>query len=175
MTVFERYTEPARRAIFFSLWHARLGEEAAIDSVHLLRGLTQEENSRANTIFQLREQFPIQGDRPSRFATHEDVPKPDLPLNPEAKRILARTAWEANAMRDYWIDNEHLLLGVLAEPRCQAAQYLAKAGLSLKHARRAIIENKSSRPDYGPVPELWSVQSPWDRLVFKWRMRKYQS
>jgi hypothetical protein len=68
---------------------------------------------------------------------------------------------------------EHLLLGIILELKCEAAEYLAKARLDIKSARRTVVENKSSRPEYGPVPQWWDVQSPLERLVFKWRMRKY--
>jgi ATP-dependent Clp protease ATP-binding subunit ClpA len=162
-------------ALWYAVCYSRLAEASGIDSVHLLRGLMYEENSRVNTIFRLREYFPLYCGCPSRFATFAEVPKPKPAFDRDARRILARTNWEADAMRDYWIDTEHLLLGILADPSCQAAQYLAKAGLNLKDARRAVMANKSSRPDHGPVSEWWGLRSPWDKLVFKWRMRKYQS
>jgi ATP-dependent Clp protease ATP-binding subunit ClpA len=173
--MWERMAEPARRATFFALWYARIAECAKTDSVDLLKGLMYEEAFRANTIFGLREHFPHRCNCPCKFVTSEEVPKYTPALTDDFKRILARTAAEADAMRDYWIDTEHLLLGIMAEQGCPAAQYLAKAGLTLKTARRAVIENQSSRPDYGPVPQMWSIQSPWERLVGKWRMRRYTS
>jgi Clp amino terminal domain, pathogenicity island component len=170
--VYERYADPARRAIFFSLWYSRLGESPAADSVHLLKGLMYDETFRANTMFRLREHFVLHCSCPSKFATCEEVPEIKPVLADDVKRILARTGWEADALRDYWIDTEHFVLGILAEPSCRAAQYLAKAGLTLNDSRCAVVENKISRPDYGPVPDLWSVQSPWERLMFKWRMHR---
>jgi len=161
-------------ALWYAICYSRLGECLAADSVHLLRGLVYDENCRANTIFNLREHFPLYCSCPSRFATPEEVPKTKPAFTDDMKRILARTAWEADAMRDYWIETEHLLLGIMAERRCLAAQYLATTGLTLKDARRRVMENKPSRPDYGPVSQWWRLSSPWDNLVFKWRMRKHR-
>jgi hypothetical protein len=36
---------------------------------------------------------------------------------------------------------------------------LAMAGLTLEAARKAIQENKSSRPDYGRVPRGWWIKA----------------
>jgi ATP-dependent Clp protease ATP-binding subunit ClpA len=96
------------------------------------------------------------------------------PLTDEVKKILARTAMEADAMRDYWIDAEHLLLGILAEPNCTAARNLAKAGITLKSARRVVIENKASRRDYGPVPAPKVGSSLVERMIFQWRKWRYR-
>jgi hypothetical protein len=80
---------------------------------------------------------------------------------------------EANVLRDYWIDTEHLLLGILGERSCVAAQYLSKAGLELRAARRVVVENKSARPEYGPVSLWWRLGSPLEWLMFKLGLWKY--
>jgi ATP-dependent Clp protease ATP-binding subunit ClpA len=131
-----------------------------------------DDDSRSNTLFRLREHFPLYRGDPHKFASSEDVPNPTLPLDNACKRILARTATEAGTLNDYWIDTEHLLLGILAEPSSMAAEYLAKTGLTLKGARRIVVENCSSRPDYGPVPPQPGQQSPLQRWISKWRTRK---
>jgi hypothetical protein len=76
-------------------------------------------------LFRLREIFPLHCGCPKRFTSLESAPKSNPQLTDDAKRILARTAWEADAARDYWIDTEHLLLGILGEKTCLAAQHLA--------------------------------------------------
>jgi ATP-dependent Clp protease ATP-binding subunit ClpA len=172
--MYERYTQPARRAIFFAVWYARLAETAHIESVHLLKGLMHDDDSRANTLFQLREYFPLYNGRPSKFATSKDVPERETLLTNEVKRIVRNAAWETDLMGDYWIDTEHLLVGILKEPASVAAQYLAKTGLTLKDARRRVMDSKPSRPDYGPVPPSWMQRSPVENFIYKWRMRRYR-
>jgi hypothetical protein len=133
-----------------------------------------DDDSRANTLFQLRERFPLYCGGPSKFATSEDVPKRETLLTNDAKSVLRSAAWEADMMGDYWIDTEHLLLGILKEPASVAAQYLARTRLTLKDARRLVMDNKESRPDYGPVLPWWKLRSPLENLIYKWRMRRYR-
>src|SRR5689334_3849769 len=121
--MFERCTESMRRAIFFATWHARLAETLNIDPVHLLRALMWDENSRANTLFQLRQHFPLHHTCPSRFATSKDVPEVETFLEEDTKSVLRAALAEADMLGDYWIDTEHLLLGILKEPASVAAQY----------------------------------------------------
>lgn len=172
--MFERCSDPTRHAIFYARAVATLNGSPTIDSVYLLLGLMWESGSRAHALFHLRETFPLYRGCPWKYASLEAAPEINPQLTDDAKRILARTQWEADAARDYWIDTEHLLLGILGEKACPAEQYLTRAGLTLKSARRLVAENKVSRPDYGPVSPWWGLQSPLERLLFKWRSRKYE-
>src|SRR6476469_2918098 len=173
--MFERCSDPIRRAIFYARAVATLNGSPTIDSVHLLLSLMWKADFRAQELFHLRDTFPLHCGCPWKFASLEAAPQSDPQLTDDAKQILVRTQWEADAARDYWIDTEHLLLGILGEKTCLAAQHLTSAGLTLKSARRLVAENKASRPDYGPVSPWWGLQSPFERLLFKWRSRKYES
>jgi ATP-dependent Clp protease ATP-binding subunit ClpA len=172
--MFERCSDPTRYAIFYARAVATLNDSPVIDSVHLLDGLMWKSESRAQVLFHLREVFPLHGGCPWKFASLETAPQSNPLFTDDAKRILARTVWEADAARDYWIDTEHLLLGILGEKTCLAAQYLTRAGLARESVRRVIAENKATRPAYGPVPPWWGPRSPWERLWFKWQSRKYE-
>lgn len=156
--MFERCTEPARRAIFYARAITLLSDAAEITSVDLLGGLLWEDDSRAETIFQLRERFPVWGGRPYKFAALPDRPD-GPPLDKHSKMILAWTEMEATRMRDYWIDTEHLLLGILRVRKSPAAQYLAMTSLTLDAARKTIEDNKASRPHYGRVPRWWPIKA----------------
>jgi ATP-dependent Clp protease ATP-binding subunit ClpA len=172
--MFERCSDPTRHAIFYARAVATLNDSPVIDSVHLLYGLMWKSESRAQVLFRLHELFPAHRGCPWKYKNLEAATEGNPQLTNDAKLILARTAWEADAARDYWIDTEHLLLGILGEQTCLAAQHLAKANVTLKSARGIVAANKGSRPDYGPVSPWWGLQSPWDRLLFKWRSRKYE-
>jgi len=150
-----RYTDPAKRAIFFARAVALLNEASAISADHLLSGLIWEESSRAQTIFRLREYFPLYSGCPWKIAHLPDVQGP--PLARESQRILASATLEAARLADYWIDTEHFLLGILRESSCTAAGTLAKTGLNLEKARRAVKEGMPSRPNYGPAPLWWRL------------------
>jgi hypothetical protein len=126
--------------------------------------------SRAQTLFHLREKFPQY--RRERRSLLMAAKSQGLLLTNEAKIILARTAMEADAMGDAWVDTDHLLLGILAEPGSLPAQHLAEAGITLENARHVVMENRSSRPDYGPVIPLGESRSLRDWLMSKWRRWK---
>ena len=173
--MFERCSDPTRRAIFYARAVATLNGSPIIDSVHLLLGLMWKSDSRAQELFHLREMFPLYRRVPGSLQVLKRRRKATRCSRTMQNEFWRRTQWEADFARDYWIDTEHLLLGILGEKTCPAAQYLTSAGLTLKNARRLVTENKASRPDYGPVSPWWGLQSPFERLLFKWRSRKYES
>jgi ATP-dependent Clp protease ATP-binding subunit ClpC len=173
--MFERYTESARRTIFFARYITLMNEAPGIDPTHLLYALMWDEHSRSNVLFRLRKIFPMYRGRPYKCADYELVKAvAGPPLTDESKKVLTRAKLEADAMDDFWIDTEHLLLGILSEPTCAAAQYLAKASGDLPNARRIVIGNKSSRPDYMAVLQDQSLLKrgllKWHRLRFKMKM-----
>src|SRR5579859_6313744 len=166
--MFERYTEPARRAIFFARAIAIRNSAPMVDSTHLLWALMWPDTFRAQVLFRLRDKFP-QYRRSSYdsllIATWKGK---DLRLTDEVKKILAYSAMEADAMGDAWVDTDHMLLGILREPDGQAAQQLIAAGITLENARSLVMENRSSCPDYGPVIPLGTSPSPRVWLKSKW-------
>jgi hypothetical protein len=88
------------------------------------------EDSRAQVLFRRREIFPLYKGCPHKSVNvNLAMAVQGPPLSDDRKRIVARAAPEANAIRDYWIDTEHLPLGILAEPACLAAQHLGKTGI----------------------------------------------
>jgi hypothetical protein len=54
----------------------------------------------------------------------------DLPLSNECKRVLAYAAEEAERLSHKHIGTEHLLLGLLREEKCFAAEILRERGLT---------------------------------------------
>ncbi len=166
--MFERYTEPARRAIFFARAVAIRNRAPIVDPTHLLWGLMWPDTTRAQVLFRLRERFPQYPRSPYDPLLAATWKGPDLRLTDEVKKILYYSGKEADAMGDAWVDTDHLLLGILCISDCQAAQQLTAAGLTLENARASVIENRPSRPDYGPVIPLGTTPSPRVWLKSKW-------
>jgi hypothetical protein len=96
--MFERLTESAKRAIFFARATTHWNDAPSIDSSHLLYGLMWDDDSRAHVLFRLRESFPLYRECPYKFADLEAAPKRNPPLTDYAKKILARTVMQADAM-----------------------------------------------------------------------------
>src|SRR5881409_1581098 len=115
--MFERYTERARRVIFFARYEASQFGSTTIETEHLLLGLIREDKILTNRF--LRNHSSIDSIRQQiegRTAIHERVPtSADLPLSSECKRILAYAAEEAERLNHQHIGTEHLLLGILRE------------------------------------------------------------
>ncbi len=160
--MFKRYSWPAKRAIFYARCLALASETEEISSVDLLRGLLWGDDSRAQSIFELRERFPLYKGCPWKIPELPKKVNKEPGLDQDCKLILRWAAAEANRLGDYWIDTEHLLLGILRVKSCAAAQYLQRAGFNIRSIRQAIRDNGRVRPHYGSVPRFWPM---WRVLI----------
>ncbi len=129
--MFERYTEKARRVIFFARYEASQFGSPYIETEHLLLGLLREDKALTNrflrshaSVESIRKQ--IEGHTTIREKVSTSV---DLPLSNECKRVLAYAAEEAERLSHKHIGTEHLLLGLLREEKCFAAEILHERGL----------------------------------------------
>jgi hypothetical protein len=151
--MFERYTEKARRTIFFGRYEASQFGSPYIESEHLLLGLLRENKALANTFLHshgavesIRKQVEAQA-----VIRHKVSTSVDLPLSNECKRILAYAAEEADKFSHKFIGTEHLFLGVLREQDCFAAKLLRERGIALEMAREQIGSNPTEQ--LGPTPK----------------------
>ncbi len=145
--MFERYTEKARRVIFFARYEASQFGSPYIESEHLLLGLLREDKSLTNrflrshaSIESIRKQ--IEGHTTIREKVSTSV---DLPLSHESKRVLAYAAEEAERLSHRHIGTEHLLLGLLREEKCFAAEILRERGLRLSTIREELVRSQSEK------------------------------
>ena len=114
--MFERYSEKARRSIFFARYEASQFGNSYIESEHLLLGILREERSlipllRIPSAERLRKKIE---DRlgPPREKISTSV---DLPLSHECRRALTYAAEDAEALGHHTIEACHLVLGLLRE------------------------------------------------------------
>lgn len=135
--MFERYTEKARRIIFFARYEASQFGSPYIETEHLLLGLLREDKALTNRF--LCNQGQVESVRKQiedHTAVREKVPTSvDLPLSNESKRVLAYAAEEAEHLSHKHIGTEHLLLGLLREENSFAAQILNEHGIRLSALR----------------------------------------
>jgi ATP-dependent Clp protease ATP-binding subunit ClpA len=157
--LFARFTERARRVIFFARYEtARLGG-AAIETEHLLLGLLREGKGLTAHILSGRHishrtTFPeVEARSPSgRPIRPTSI---DVPLSPETKRVLSYAAYESAGMGHCYIGNEHLLLGLLREDGSLAATILEEKGMRLAATREEILTllvDAAVRPAGSPPP-----------------------
>lgn len=137
--MFERYTEVARRAIFFARYDASMFGSSCIETEHLLLGLLREDRS-------FRNRLPAGADEQIRKRIEERVPQPvqristsvDMPLSQDSKRALACAAEESAALRHPSIDCCHLLLGLLHIEASTAAVLLREFGIEYAGYREVV-------------------------------------
>jgi len=151
--MFERYTDRCKIAVFFARQTGLCSDAMAIDSNHLLCGILVANRSGGDS-FRLRELLPEEAARQDVIANRPLIKGSDIPLSDDAKRVLAYTAREADRLIEYWIDTEHLVLGILREENNAAASKLREVGLKLKVCRQLVANNRGSRPP-GPNLLIW--------------------
>jgi ATP-dependent Clp protease ATP-binding subunit ClpC len=135
--MFERYEEKARRVIFFAHYEACQFGSPYIETEHLLMGLLREDNALTNRFLRSRASVESIRKQIEECTTVRDKVSTsvDLPLSSECKRVLAYSAEEAERLSDKHIGTKHLLLGLLREEKCFAAQMLQERGVQLSPAR----------------------------------------
>ena len=138
--MFERYTEKARRVIFFARYEASQYGSPYIETEHLLLGLMREDKALANRF--LRQQGSIESIRKeieARITIRERISTSvEVPLSAECKRILNMSAEEAERLGHKHVGTEHLLLGILREEKCFGAEILMERGLASLDIARGI-------------------------------------
>ena len=147
--MFERYTEKARRVIFFARYEASNYGSKTIAPEHLLLGLVREDKTLANRFFTARSSFNadlIRQEIEGRTVRREKLPQTmELALTPETKRVLIFAFEESDRLQNRYIGTEHLLLGLLREERSMAAEILFERGLRLSAVRELIMDQNGVR------------------------------
>ena len=140
--MFERYTEKARRVIFFARYEASQFGQPYIETEHLLLGVLREDKALTNRF--LKSHSSVESIR-RQIEKHTTIREKlstsvDLPLSNECKRVLAYAAEEAERLKHKHIGSEHLLLGLLREENCFARQILKERHIELEKAREELAK-----------------------------------
>src|SRR6476646_9176559 len=140
--MFERYTERARRVLFFARYEATQLGSTSIETEHLLLGLIREGKGLTSRIF-ARSHLSLESIRKEiegRTVFREKVSTSvEIPFSAETKRVLQFAAEEADRLLHNYIGTEHLLLGILREERSVAATILMEKGMRLNTVREDIV------------------------------------
>ncbi len=154
--MFERYTERARRVIFFARYEASQLGSSSIETEHLLLGLIREGKGLTSRLFS-KNSLPMEEVRkeieersPYREKVSTSV---DIPLSADSKRVLGYAAEEAERMLHNYIGTEHILLGLLREESSGAATILGEKGMRLSSVREDIVSIVSEKAASGRSKE----------------------
>jgi hypothetical protein len=168
--MFERYTEKARRVIFFARYEASQYGSKEIGTEHILLGLMREDplllrrflgptKARADLRADLEKQI-TRGERVSTSV--------EMPLSAECKRLMNLAAEEVERLAQRRVGTEHLLLALLGVKGSLASKVLLSHGLKPDEIRGHLAiapAADATAPVSGPLEEsLVALNSFLDAL-----------
>ena len=146
--MFERYTDKARRVIFFARYEALQYGSQTIAPEHILLGLMRGDKTISTKFFPFRANLTVEVIRrevEEKIVLRERMPQSaELHLAPQTKRVLIFAKEEGERLQSKSIDTEHLLLGLLREENSIASEILDSHGLQM----RAVREDAARRAGY---------------------------
>lgn len=154
--MFERYTERARRVLFFARYEASQLGSISIETEHLLLGLVREGKGLTSSLFS-RSHISLESIRKEiegRTIFREKVSTSvEIPFSTETKRVLQQASEEADRLLHNYIGTEHLLLGLLREDRSVASSILSEKGMRLNSLREDIVQLLNEKTPLSRVKE----------------------
>ena len=154
--MFERYTERARRVIFFARYEASQLGSRAIETEHLLLGLIREGKGLTSRVFSKSHisMESIRKEVEGRAGPRDQVSTSvDIPLSTEASQVLGYASDEAERMLHNYIGTEHILLGLMREDKTSAAAILLEKGIRLGAVREDIVQLLNEKTNSGKTHE----------------------
>ena len=152
--MFERYSERARRVVFFARYEASQLGARQIETEHLLLGLLREDPALMKRLLSSDES--VQDLRVEIEEQHRiDQPKAstsvEMQLSDDTKWALDFASEEADRVLHDRIDSAHLLLGLLRVTDGAAAKILGSHGLELSAVRLEVLKHSTAGRDAGPT------------------------
>ncbi|HLJ87417.1 MAG TPA: ATP-dependent Clp protease ATP-binding subunit [Candidatus Angelobacter sp.] len=165
--MFEEYSEKTKRVLFFARHEAlEMGAEC-VESEHLLLALLNEDKELAQRFLKsnasigvIRQQVEAHAPVMCRRAASTVS---DVPLHSDCKRALAFAEEEARPFPRKRVAPGHLLLGLLREENCLAAQLLRQHGISAKDVRAHISRTAQQQAPPSRVSRESSLLAEFSR------------
>src|SRR5580658_5916158 len=152
--MWQRFTERARKVVFYAQEEAQRFGEGYVSTEHLLLGLVRESDSVAARVLEKLgvSLNRIRSEVEKQLPRGDARPNQDMTLTPRAKRVIDLAYDEARNLNNNYIGTEHLLLGLIREGDGLAGRVLAKLGVELEKARREVMalqDNESQAKNGG--------------------------
>jgi ClpA/ClpB-like protein len=147
--MFERFTEKARRVVFFARFEASRWGSPTIETEHLLFGLLREDPGLITT-FTGHFDFvaKIRGEVEERITLRERIPTSvEMQLSADNHKILTFAAEEADRLAARSIGTGHLLLAMLRVEKSLAGQVLLAQGLTAAEVREKLSKAVGTNAD----------------------------
>jgi ATP-dependent Clp protease ATP-binding subunit ClpC len=149
---FDKFSQNAREAIDVAQATVRRGQGNLLGTEHLLLGLLAHQEGVVHRVFgELGLDLGL-----ARTKTNDAVQRNELSrgnavseqiyLTPRAKRALELAVEESGKLKDAYVGDQHLLLGLIREDEGSASMVLREVGLTEETARRALGKLRGSEP-----------------------------
>jgi ATP-dependent Clp protease ATP-binding subunit ClpA len=141
-TMFERFTDRARRVMVLAQEEARLLNHNYIGTEHLLLGLAHDGQgvaAKALEVLGIRLET-LRAQVEEIIGQGQSAPTGHIPFTPRAKKVLELSLREAKQLDHNYIGTEHILLGLIREGEGVAAQVLVQLGANLSRTRQQVIQ-----------------------------------
>src|SRR6202789_2132142 len=147
VTVFERFTDRARRVLVLAQEEARLLNHSFIGTEHILLGLIHEgEGVAAKALESLGISLEAVREKVEEtIGMAGTAPSGSPPFTPRAKKVLELSLREALQLGHSYIGTEHMLLGLVREGDGVAAQVLSDLGADMARVRTQVIQMMSGQ------------------------------
>lgn len=139
--MFERYTEKARRVIFFARYEASNYGSPFIETEHLLLGLLREAPlakwfpGESNVEPEIRAEIERRITRGERISVSVEVP-----LSAECRTVLTLAGESSERLGHRQVDTEHILIGILRVEASLAAQILTARGVKTEKFQEQLAK-----------------------------------
>ena len=149
--MFERYTQEARRAIFFARYEAGNYGSHHIETEHLLLGLLREGAvakwfpGKFNVGSEIRSEIEKRITRGDRISTSVEIP-----LSADCKQVLNLAVETCERLGHRLVEPEHIMIGILRVETSLAAQILIARGVK----PGSIQEHLAKEPSPNILAEL---------------------
>ncbi|MBI5706547.1 MAG: ATP-dependent Clp protease ATP-binding subunit [Armatimonadetes bacterium] len=139
--MWQRFTERARKVVFYAQEEAQKFGEGYVSTEHLLLGLVREADSVAARVLEKLgvSLSRIRAEVEKQLPRGESRANQDMTLTPRAKRVIDLAYDEARNLNNNYIGTEHLLLGLIREGDGLAGRVLNKLGVELERARKEVM------------------------------------
>ncbi len=148
----DKFSQNAREAIDVAQATVRRGQGNLLGTEHLLLGLLAQQEGVVYRVFgELGLDLGL-----ARTKTNDAVRRNELSrgnavaeqiyLTPRAKRALELAVEESGKLKDAYVGDQHLLLGLIREDEGSASMVLREVGLTEETARRALGKLRGSEP-----------------------------
>jgi tetratricopeptide (TPR) repeat protein len=160
--MFERYLEDARRTIFFARYEAAKHGSPEITPEHILLALVRDGSTFANGQLARVSPQKIRAEILAYLPQHEQQSPPGpIALSLESQKMLAAAEDAVERLGHRKVADYHLLLGLMHEQNCFAAQLLRRDGVSLDDLHVPVLAAMQIRQRSDAAAEL----TPTERRV----------